>query len=152
MAMDGFRMRRGTALLAVGAWLKVNGEAIYGTRPWIIFGEGPTETAYGTFAESKAKPYTARDFRFTTRGDALYAIQLAEPENGRALITSIRPERAVRQVESFGRRCAGVIRADGSGFGADPARQPATAAGTCLSHRDCLSQRPPGALENCGRA
>jgi len=89
-------------LLAVGAWLKVNGEAIYGTRPWERFGEGPTETANGTFAESKAKPYTARDFRFTTRGGTLYAIQLAEPEGGRALITSIRPDRPVKRVSLLG--------------------------------------------------
>jgi len=87
---------------AVRLWLKVNGEAIYGTRPWSSFGEGPTETANGTFAESKSKPYTARDFRFTTRGSTLYAIQLAEPENGRALITSIRPDRVVKRVHLLG--------------------------------------------------
>jgi len=86
----------------VGGWLKANGEAIYGTRPWEKFGEGPTETANGTFAESKAKPYTARDFRFTTKSGMLYAIQLAEPENGRALITSIRPDRAVKRVSLLG--------------------------------------------------
>ena len=65
-------------LLAVGGWLKTNGEAIYGSRPWNVFGEGPTETADGSFSESKAKPYTARDFRFTTKDGALYAIQMAE--------------------------------------------------------------------------
>ena len=69
-------------MLAVGAWLKTNGEAIYGTRPWTVFGEGPTETADGTFAESRAKPYTPRDFRFTTKPGLLYAIQLAAPEDG----------------------------------------------------------------------
>jgi alpha-L-fucosidase len=89
-------------LLAVGGWLKTNGEAIYGSRPWEVFGEGPTEPANGSFSESKAKPYTARDFRFTTRNGALYAIQLAEPEDGRALVTSLKPERKVRGVRLLG--------------------------------------------------
>jgi alpha-L-fucosidase len=39
-------------------WMAVNGEAIYGTRPWKVFGEGPTTTGGGTFAEKKAKPLT----------------------------------------------------------------------------------------------
>jgi alpha-L-fucosidase len=92
---------RGT-LLAVGAWLKTNGEAIYGTRPWTVFGEGPTETADGTFAESRAKPYTSRDFRFTTKQGLLYAIQLSAPEDGRALITAIHPESPVKRVTLLG--------------------------------------------------
>lgn len=89
-------------LLAVGAWLKTNGEAIYGTRPWTVFGEGPTETADGTFAESRAKPYTPRDFRFTTKPGLLYAIQLSVPEDGRALITAIRPDSVVKRVGLLG--------------------------------------------------
>jgi alpha-L-fucosidase len=82
-------------LLAVGGWLKVNGEAIYGARPWTRFGEGPTENEDGSFSESKAKPYTPGDFRFTTRNGRLYAIQLAEPENGKAIITSVRSAKSV---------------------------------------------------------
>jgi alpha-L-fucosidase len=82
-------------LLAVGGWLKINGEAIYGSRPWSKFGEGPTENADGSFSESKAKPYTPRDFRFTTANGRLYAIQLAEPENGKATIASVRAAKSV---------------------------------------------------------
>ncbi len=89
-------------LLKVGAWLTVNGEAIYGTRPWTAFGEGPTETADGSFAESKAKPYTPRDFRFTAKNGLLYAIQMGWPQDGKATITSIRPDMAVRRVILLG--------------------------------------------------
>ncbi len=89
-------------LLAVGAWLKTNGEAIHGTRPWTRFGEGPTETANGTFAESKAKPYTARDFRFTTKPGRIYAIQLAAPEGGRAVMTAIGTDMDIKRVTLLG--------------------------------------------------
>jgi alpha-L-fucosidase len=64
--------------LGTGKWLEVNGEAIYGTRPWKLFGEGPTESASGSFADQK-KPFTAQDIRFTTKGDILYAIAMGLP-------------------------------------------------------------------------
>lgn len=65
-------------LLGTGKWLEVNGEAIYGTRPWKIFGEGPTESASGSFTEQKI-PFNAKDVRFTTKGETLYAILLGVP-------------------------------------------------------------------------
>jgi alpha-L-fucosidase len=63
-------------LLDVGAWLSINGEAIYGTRPWKIYGEGPTKVAGGSFSDAKDKPFTADDIRFTTKGEVLYAISM----------------------------------------------------------------------------
>lgn len=76
-------------LLEVGAWLDVNGEAIYGTRPWRIYGEGPTKVAAGSFHDTDTLKYTAGDFRFTTKGDVLYVIGLAWPENGEVIIHSL---------------------------------------------------------------
>ncbi len=66
-------------LLAIGKWLKINGEAIYGTRPWKIYGEGPTEVAAGSFVDRQLKPFTPQDIRFTTKGDTLYALMLDVP-------------------------------------------------------------------------
>jgi alpha-L-fucosidase len=117
-------------LLAVGAWLKVNGEAIYGARPWTVFGEGPTEAANGSFAESKAKPYTSRDFRFTTGNGALYAIQLATPEDGQALVTAIHPDRVVKRVNLLGTDAPVRFAQTGAGLAltlpANVPRQPAS--------------------------
>ncbi len=67
----------------IGAWMKVNGEAIYGTRPWKIYGEGPSAeqanpiNAQG-FNEGKVK-MSYKDIRFTSKGKALYAILLGVP-------------------------------------------------------------------------
>lgn len=77
---DGTLPQQGVdVLLGIGNWLTVNGEAIYGTRPWMVYGEGPTKNAGGAFSEEKDKPYTAQDIRFTTKGKALYAILLGWP-------------------------------------------------------------------------
>ncbi len=65
-------------LLGTGKWLDVNGEAIYGTRPWKIYGEGPTKSASGSFADQK-EPFNWRDVRFTTKGDVLYVTTLGLP-------------------------------------------------------------------------
>ena len=64
----------------IGAWLRVNGAAIYGTRPWRMFGEGPTDLAGGMFNEGQVDKLGARDVRFTAGGGALNAIFLGWPE------------------------------------------------------------------------
>lgn len=67
-------------LLEIGDWLARNGEAIYGTRPWRVFGEGPTEIPEGSFSDTKRAPFTSRDIRFTQKGSTLYATALDWPE------------------------------------------------------------------------
>jgi len=78
-------------LLAVGAWLDINGEAIYGTSPWTIAGEGPTNLGEVTeigFNEADTR-YTGEDIRFTVKGDTIYATILDWPGE-RALIKTLR--------------------------------------------------------------
>jgi alpha-L-fucosidase len=80
----------------IGAWLKVNGEAIYATRPWKTYGEGPStmsiETGrFGGQSDTQRKPFTAEDIRFTQskNGKTLYAIVLAFPADGKVTIKSL---------------------------------------------------------------
>jgi len=80
----------------IGAWLKVNGEAIYATRPWNIYGEGPSTVAVekGRFdgqTDVSKKPFTAEDIRFTQSkdGKTLYAIVLEIPKDGKVTVKSL---------------------------------------------------------------
>jgi alpha-L-fucosidase len=76
-------------LSAMAAWIAVNGEAIYGSRPWTIYGEGPTRVAAGMQTEGTAAGFGAGDVRFTTRGGALYAILLDWPAHRNVTIRAL---------------------------------------------------------------
>ena len=65
----------------VDGWLKMNGEAIYGTRAWQIYGEGAAKVTEEYYHDADALPYTAEDFRFTKKGDALYTIEMGGPSD-----------------------------------------------------------------------
>jgi len=95
-------------LTSLAGWMKVNGESIYGTRPFFVHGEGlPDVESSSGFNESKARPYTEDDIRFTTKGDVLYAFALGWPKNGALTIKTLthgRSEypRPVARVELLG--------------------------------------------------
>jgi alpha-L-fucosidase len=72
-------------LLELGQWMRVNGEGIYSTRPWITFGEGPTKEPEGGFKDRQKflnLQYSAADIRYTHSkdGSTLYAIVMGWPE------------------------------------------------------------------------
>lgn len=66
-----------------------DGFSIYGTRPWRVFGDGPTKVVGGVFLEAKTQPFTARDIRFTQSDDALFVIALGWPEDGKIVIAPL---------------------------------------------------------------
>jgi alpha-L-fucosidase len=78
----------------IGAWMHINSEGIYGTRPWITYGEGPAMESTAPlseqgFNEGKGKPFGAEDIRFTTKGKTLYTIMLGWPADKGALIKQL---------------------------------------------------------------
>jgi len=80
----------------IGAWLKINGDAIYATRPWKVYGEGPSTVAaekgrFGGQTDVQKKPFTAEDIRFSQSkdGKTLYAIVLEFPADGKVTVKSL---------------------------------------------------------------
>jgi alpha-L-fucosidase len=75
-------------------WMKANSTAIYASRPWSVYGEGPSTQKQEAlreqgFNEGKNKPYTAEDIRFVQKSGRIYAFVLAWPENGKVTIRSL---------------------------------------------------------------
>lgn len=80
-------------LEGLASWIAPNGEGIYATRPWKVYGEGPSVSSpvpRGQFGGARdVRPYTAEDMRFTSKGDLLYAFVMAWPEGGKVTIKTL---------------------------------------------------------------
>jgi alpha-L-fucosidase len=75
---------------ALARWIEPNGEAIYGTRPWAVYGEGPSTAPGGRRGMgSDVRSYTADDYRFTKKGDIMYAFLMNWPQGGKATVKSL---------------------------------------------------------------
>ncbi len=88
-------------LLQLGRWLEANGEAIYGTRPWIVAAEGPTAEPKGGFSDHGkflTLQYTAKDIRYTASkdGKTVYAMLLGVPEEGEVVMTAFKKAKVLR--------------------------------------------------------
>jgi alpha-L-fucosidase len=93
-------------LLAIGKWLDINGEGIFGTRPWEASGEGPNQAAEGTFSEYNNVSYTPQDIRFTKKGNSVFAFCLDVPKEKKVVISSLglknNPALKIKNVELLG--------------------------------------------------
>lgn len=86
-------------------WNAIHGEGIFGTRPWLVYGESAVKVKGGSFKEDFT--YNAREIRFTTKASTLYAFALGWPEDGKLAIRSLaKPEGAdvnhIRRVTLLG--------------------------------------------------
>lgn len=98
-------------LLGIGEWLDKYGEAIYGTRPWYTFGEGPTKEPEGHFRnrmEFLNLKYSSKDIRYTTKENTIYATILGWPGNKETVLLEsfsgdmLPDELQIKEVEMLG--------------------------------------------------
>lgn len=89
----------------ITAWMDINKESIFDTRPWKVFGEGPAaETANPInaqgFNEGKVK-FTSKDIRFNKKGDILYVTILGVPEEN-ILIKNLGKQNGIKGIKLLG--------------------------------------------------
>ncbi|MFT3737185.1 MAG: alpha-L-fucosidase [Breznakibacter sp.] len=93
-------------LEGIAAWMDINSEAIFDTRPWKVFGEGPIAdqanplNAQG-FNEGIIRNLSAKDIRFTQKGKVVYAFAMGLPDDGQISIKSFGPEK-IKNVQVLG--------------------------------------------------
>jgi len=101
-------------LKKVGEWLRANGDGIYETRPYRKYREGKTELVSGSFQEDPAE-WKSTDYRFTTRGNAVYAFMMRPGASGKAFICTLgrmyAPE--IKSVQMYGRPVS-FVQKDGA--------------------------------------
>lgn len=85
----------------LGEWYDICGEAVYGTRPFRIFGEGDTRVHIEGFREDKTA-WNSSDYRFVVKGSTLYAYMMKAPESGVAVIKSLNDSEKVKSVRLLG--------------------------------------------------
>jgi alpha-L-fucosidase len=80
-------------LQALAEWIAPNGEAIYETRPFAVYGEGPSTTTTASASHFggivDVRKYTAQDVRYTSKHDAVYAFVMDWPESGQVRLKSL---------------------------------------------------------------
>ena len=88
--------KAGAFLDELTKWMAINGECIYDTRPWVIYGEGPSVKNDATVRDAAINPprglgpnLTGSDLRFTTKGEVLYAVVMGRPEGGKVTIQAL---------------------------------------------------------------
>jgi alpha-L-fucosidase len=98
-----------TVLEGITTWMAVNSEGIYSSRPWKIYGEGPSTKAKiqtGNFNEDKQKDLTAEDVRFTAKDSKIYAFVMGWPEKTAVVnalgLASDQAPGTIRNVELLG--------------------------------------------------
>jgi alpha-L-fucosidase len=101
-------------LKKLARWIKLNGEGIYGSRPYRKYKEGRTELAGGSFQEGQVQ-WQPTDFRFTQKGNAVYAFQMRTAGDGPAVIHTLGRLHAgeIAAVEVAGSP-AGFLQKDGA--------------------------------------
>ncbi|EWH08274.1 alpha-L-fucosidase [Catenovulum agarivorans DS-2] len=110
-------------LVEMGAWLKQNGEAIYGTRPWHVYGEGPAQVVEGHLSEYKNKDMGERDIRFTQKDGFLYATVMAWPTETVLINALAANEYPVKQVSLLGSSEKINWQQSASGLAIEPPKQ-----------------------------
>ena len=80
-------------LKEIGTWMRKNGEAVYGSRPWRTSGEGSVHIREGQFTDNEEPHYTREDIRFTVKGGSIYAFLMRCPQDGRVTIRSLADSR-----------------------------------------------------------
>ena len=92
-------------LADLGAWMRINGEAVRGAKVWRKFAEGPTAAREGQFQDQAEIAYTPQDFRFTVNKGNIYAICLKCPPDGKFLVRSLADSKDQNVPEFHGLIC-----------------------------------------------